>query len=251
MTIDETRLQWAYPALVVVALVFLFAVPTAGAIPRSERLKYVVLQLVTLLAAGVGAKVAMLAGDLGWPFVPLAHGWVTVIESGRSITGGLIAGFLAAEIGKPLLGYRLPPNDAFAAKLPFSIAIGRVGCVLGGCCRGIPWDGPLAVRYSDGIARFPAQLVELAFQLCAGGVLVALLRTGRLRHRLFAAYLMGYGAFRVLVEPLRATPKPLAGFSVYQGLALAMMALGAASFALRSHAVDVEGQGARGPEAAA
>jgi phosphatidylglycerol---prolipoprotein diacylglyceryl transferase len=234
MTIDETRFAWVYPAAVVGGLVLLLAVPTTQSIPRAYRLKYLVLQVLTLVGAIVGAKLALLAGDLGWPVHPLPGGWRTVVESGRSIAGGLIGGFLLAETGKPLLRYDLPPNDRFAAKLPFSIALGRVGCVLGGCCRGVPWEGgPLAARYSDGIARFPAQIVELLFQLVVGIVLVLLVRAKKLGGGLFALYLILYGVFRFLIEPLRDTPKPWSGFSVYQGMALVMIALGAASLYLR------------------
>jgi phosphatidylglycerol:prolipoprotein diacylglycerol transferase len=233
MTIDETRFAWVYPAAVIAGLVFLLLVPTARAIPPAHRLKYLVLQVLTLVGAIVGAKLALLAGDLGWPVQPLPGGWRSVVESGRSITGGLIGGFLIAEAGKPLLRYHLPPNDRFAAKLPFSIALGRVGCVLGGCCRGVAWEGPLALRYSDGVARVPAALIELVFQLVVGLVLVLLVRAKKLAGGLFAVYLILYGVFRFAIEPLRETPKPWSGFSVYQGLALMMVALGAASLYFR------------------
>ena len=70
--------------------------------------------------------------------------------AGRSIAGALLFGFIGAELAKPLMRYRLPPNDRFATVLPFSIAIGRIGCLLAGCCLGEPWNGPWAVRAADG-----------------------------------------------------------------------------------------------------
>jgi phosphatidylglycerol:prolipoprotein diacylglycerol transferase len=236
---DEARFAWVYAATALLAIALLFLVPTARAVPAEERGKYAILQVVTLFAAAVGAKVSMLAGDLGWPWVPLpdgVRGWHQIVDSGRSITGGLVLGFVAAEAVKPLLAYRAPPNDTFAAKLPFSIALGRVGCFFGGCCRGVAWAGPLTVTYADGVARFPAQLVEVVFQLLVGAVFVGLVR-GRvraLRGRVFALYLVFYGAFRFATEPFRVTPKPLGGLSVYQILALVMIGLGTASFALRA-----------------
>ena len=69
--------------------------------------------------------------------------------------------------------------------LPFSLAIGRVGCFLTGCCRGTPFEGWPAVTYSDGIARHPAQLYEAAFQLAMGILLVALVQRGILRGNSF------------------------------------------------------------------
>jgi prolipoprotein diacylglyceryltransferase len=166
----------------------------------------------------------MLMGDLGWPVTPLAGGWYEVLHSGRSITGGLLGGFLAAEAAKPLVGYNAPPNDAFAAKLPFSIALGRIGCLFGGCCRGIPQAGPLSITYSDGVPRFPAQLAELVFQLAIGVTFVWMVRRRVLAGRVFALYLIVYGLFRFVTEPLRETPKPLAGLSVYQALAVSLAA---------------------------
>ena len=113
MTIDETRFGWVYSALVVAGLALLLLVPTARVIPPAERRKYALLQLITLVFAIVGAKIALLAGDLGWPVHPLPGGFRQVIESGRSITGGLLGGFLAAEAAKPLLRYSAPPpNEA-------------------------------------------------------------------------------------------------------------------------------------------
>jgi phosphatidylglycerol---prolipoprotein diacylglyceryl transferase len=236
VSIDETRFGWVYSALVLAGLALLVLVPTSGTVPVTERRKYALLQVLTLVGAIVGAKIALLAGDLGWPFKPLPGGWRQVVESGRSITGGLIGGFVLAEAAKPLLRYRLPPNDFFAAKLPFSIALGRVGCLLGGCCRGVPHEGAFTVRYSDGIARLPAPLFELVFQLAVGLASLALVRRRLLGGRVFALYLVLYGVFRFATEPFRTTPKPLGGLSVYQLLAVVLIVLGLASLAARSRA---------------
>jgi phosphatidylglycerol:prolipoprotein diacylglycerol transferase len=219
--------------MVTAGLLLLLVFPSSQRIAdRRDRRVYWGLQVVTLLGAIVGAKLAMLAGDLGWPVVPLAS-WQTLVWSGRSITGGLIGGFVAAEATKPLVGWTHPPNDHFAAKLPFSVALGRVGCLLGGCCRGVPHDGWLSVVYDDGVARWPAPLFEMAFQLAVGLLFVRLVRRGALGGRVFALYMMAYGAFRFATEPLRETPKSLGPLSVYQILALVLIGLGAASFVAR------------------
>lgn len=228
--IDEEELQWVYSATALIGLGLALLLPSSSRHVRSgSRRVYALLQLVTLVGAIVGAKLAFLAGDLLWPFARVSL--EQVLFSGRSITGGLLGGFLAAELTKPLLRYRELPNDWFAAKLPLSIAVGRVGCVLAGCCRGVPGDYPVAMVYADGIPRFPAQLCELAFQLVAFGVCLALFRRGALRGRVFAAYLIAYGLFRFAIEAMRETEKvgALSGASVYQLLALALVACGALS----------------------
>jgi phosphatidylglycerol:prolipoprotein diacylglycerol transferase len=221
----------------VIGLLFAFLYPVAGHLAGVEKRRYYLLQAITLVGAVVGAKLVVLMGDRQWPVVPLSS-LEDALRGGRSIVGGLIGGFLTAEIAKPLLGYTHPPNDRFAAVLPFSLAIGRVGCFLSGCCRGTPFEGWPAVTYADGIARHPAQLYEAAFQLAMGILMVVLVRRGVLRGRLFALYLVSYGVYRFLSEFVRETPHVLAGFSVYQAFCVLMVLIGAATLVLRRKGFD-------------
>lgn len=227
----------SYVVPVLLGLLLAVLYPVAKHLPAPERRRYYLLQAITLLGAIVGAKIVVLMGDRQWPVVPLSD-IGDVFRAGRSIVGGLLGGFLAAEIAKPLLGYTQPPNDRFAAVLPFSLAIGRVGCFLTGCCRGTPHEGWLAVTYSDAIPRHPAQLYEAAFQVAMGVLLVAFVRRGVLRGRLFALYLVSYGVYRFLSEFIRETPHVLAGFSVYQAFCVLMVLAGAVTLALRRKGFD-------------
>src|SRR5262249_10389760 len=104
---------------VVIALAFPVTRHLRGA---GQRRQYYLLQAITLLGAVFGAKVSVLMGDYHWPWAPVSD-WRTVLWSGRSITGALIFGFLFAEVAKPIMGYRMPPNDRFAALLPFTVGI--------------------------------------------------------------------------------------------------------------------------------
>jgi len=117
--------------------------------------------------------------------------------------------------------YRLPPNNRFATVLPFSVAIGRVGCLVAGCCQGRPFDGAWAL---DG--RHPAPIYEMIFQLTIGCVFVVLLRRKLLPGRLFAIYLIAYGTFRFFSEMVRDTPELAWGLSGYQMLASSMLPMG-------------------------
>jgi phosphatidylglycerol:prolipoprotein diacylglycerol transferase len=196
---------------------------------REDRLRrqYYLLQGITLLGAVLGAKLSVLFGDYGWPLAAV-NDWWAVAWSGRSITGALIFGFFFAELAKPLIGYTMPPNDRFATVLPFTVAIGRVGCLTAGCCAGLPSDGWCALRGVDGVPRYPAQLFEIIFQLAIGVMFIVMVRRGILFGRLFSLYLIAYGGFRFLTEYLRETPKLFGGLSGYQMLSLAMIVLGAA-----------------------
>jgi len=200
--------------------------------PRDRR-RYYILQGITLLGALAGAKLAVLMGDALWP---LEHfdDWTALLLSGRSIIGALLVGFLVAEAAKPFMAYKMPPNDRFAVILPFSIGIGRFGCYLAGCCRGLPYDGPLSIAYADGIARHAIAFYEMAFHIAAGLLLLQLYRHKILFGRLFALYLFLYGAFRFQTEFLRVTEKAFLGFSAYQWFALAAIAAGVVTIILRS-----------------
>ena len=218
--------DYVVPVGISVLLALSFPV-TAHFRHKSQRKQYYFLQGITLLGAIFGAKISVLFGDYHWPWVTLKD-WRQVIWSGRSITGALIFGFLFAETAKPMIGYAMPPNDRFAALLPFTIGIGRIGCLTAGCCGGLPYQGWCALHGADGVSRYPTQAIEIMFQFTVGLLFILLLKRQILFGRLFSLYLILYGAFRFMTEFIRDTPKFVGGFSGYQALALLMILLGAA-----------------------
>ena len=230
--LPDIYLAYAIPILLGLLVGVLYPV-TQHIRDRRLRRQYYLLQLITFVSAIVGAKLVFLFAEYRWPLEPVTD-WHRTLYTGRSLVGALIFGFLAAELAKPLVGYPLPPNDRFAALLPFSLAIGRVGCLLNGCCRGIPYDGPLSIVYADGIPRHPTQVYEIVFQLCAGIGAIILVKYKYLTGCVFSLYLICYGVFRFLIEFIRETPKSFGPFSAYQWLSLLMIALGA-SFLVKRH----------------
>ncbi len=229
-------IQPTYILFVGVGVLIALAFPVARHI-RDERLRrqYYLMQIITLVGAVFGAKLSVLVGDNHWPWVPI-NDWRSVWTSGRSVTGALIFGFLFAEIAKPIVRYTMPPNDRFAALLPFTIAIGRLGCLTTGCCRGLPYDGWCAMRGVDGVMRYPTQLIEIIFQLSVGIFFVMAVKNKWLFGRLFSFYLVVYGIFRFFTEFIRDTPKTFGIYSGYQLISLVMIVLGAAFFLKRTFA---------------
>ncbi|MBX7149192.1 prolipoprotein diacylglyceryl transferase [bacterium] len=216
-------LTYFIPVLTALALSLFF--PTARHYTDpAEKKKYYILLVVTLCGAVIGGKLSLWMGDYFWPIHPLSvH---ELIYSGRSITGALIVGHLASACAKPLLNYKMPPNNRLAMIIPFSIAQGRVGCWLSGCCLGLPYQGFWTMSYQDNIPRFPIAQFEIIFQLSVGIFFIYCVKKNILEGRLFSLYLFLYGIFRFLSEPLRATPKIEGVISVYQILALVMIAIG-------------------------
>jgi phosphatidylglycerol:prolipoprotein diacylglycerol transferase len=229
------QLHPEYALAVVLAAVVALAFPITRDLPDARtRQKYWALQALVVIAAVIGAKLAVLFGEFGWPFKPVRADWAAVLVSGRSVLGALLLGLLAGELGKPLLGYSLPPNDRFAAVLPFSFAVGRVGCLVHGCCRGTPYDGWCAVSYADGIPRHPAPAYEMAFLVATGALFLWMVRRRLLHGRLFSLYLVLYGTYRFFSEYLRETPRVMGVLSGYQVLALVCVTVGAGMLWWRS-----------------
>jgi len=190
---------------------------------RDERL--VIIYIAALAGAFLGAKVVYLAAE-GWLHWHDENRWVE-LATGKSITGALLGGYAAVEIAKRFLRYRSATGDWFALIVPLSIMLGRVGCILHGCCLGRACEASwFTMNDVAGVARWPAALVELLFNACMLGVVFFLRRRKIVPGQHFHIYLIAYGAFRFAHEFLRATPEILGPISGYQIAALAIIALG-------------------------
>ena len=199
-------------------------------IRRDDRL--VLVYVAALAGAFLGAKLVYLGAE-GWLHWHDPNRWV-ILATGKSVTGALLGGYLAVEIAKRLLGYRGTTGDWFAVIVPVGIVLGRVGCILNGCCLGRAC-GPswFTMNDANGVARWPAALVELLFNALMLGVILVLRRQKILPGQHFHIYLMAYGLFRFFHEFLRDTPQIVGSISGYQIAALGIFALGAAGFAIR------------------
>jgi phosphatidylglycerol:prolipoprotein diacylglycerol transferase len=130
--------------------------------------------------------------------------------------------------------YRAATGDWFALIVPASIVLGRIGCVLHGCCQGRACDESwFAVHDVTGHPRWPAAQAELIFNATAFCVVLLLRRRKILPGQHFHLYLIAYGIFRFFHEFLRETPKILGPISGYQVAALAVALLGIAGFEYR------------------
>lgn len=114
--------------------------------------------------------------------------------------GGFILGLLF------LIGFRAI-DKSFSLKtlwpvlpaLAIGHGIGRIGCLLAGCCFGKPTDLFWGVFLHDHY-RHPTQLIEAIGLLSMG---IYLLKSERDKRSLISFYLICYGLLRLLVESLR------------------------------------------------
>ena len=199
---------------------------------RDERL--VLIYVVALLSAFIGAKFVYLGAE-GWLHWHDANRWI-ILATGKSITGALLGGYLGVEIAKRLLKYDVTTGDWFAIIVPVGVMLGRIGCMLNGCCLGKVCEPDwYTISDAHGIPRWPASQVEFLFNAVMLGVLL-LLRWGRIAPgQLFHIYLITYGTFRFFHEFLRDTPAILGPISGYQMASLALVFLGTMGLILRQN----------------
>ncbi|PWU14753.1 MAG: diacylglyceryl transferase [Verrucomicrobia bacterium] len=202
---------------------------------RDRRL--LIIYAAALAGAFAGAKVVYFFAE-GYTHLGASDMWLQ-LATGKSILGGLLGGFLAVELAKRWIGYSGITGDWFAVIAPIGIIMGRIGCWMHGCCRGIEC-APAWFTTTDaaGVTRWPAVPIEIIFNLLFLATVV-LLRRGRLlpgQH--FHLYLIAYGAFRFFHEYLREEPRLFGPFTGYQIASLVVLALGALAFAHRKRLQD-------------
>jgi phosphatidylglycerol:prolipoprotein diacylglycerol transferase len=154
------------------------------------------------------------------------------------VAGALVGGALLGRLGtwaqhldprdngallaKRLVGYREPTGDHFVLGLALAMAVGRVGCLLSelpGTPTSMPWGVTLTPTEAvaipgavPGVPLHPSFAYEIAFHLAAFLVLRRL-RDRLIPGELFSLYLIGYAAFRFLVEFVRGNEVVAAGLT--------------------------------------
>lgn len=146
----------------------------------------------------------------------------TYILVGRTITGGLIGGYLGVVLVKRKLGITERRGNLFAPAIALGVAIGRIGCFLRGCCYGVDTSLPWGVDFGDGIPRHPTQLYEAGFMLLLFGYLQYAKRKGPEPGQLFVLLIKAYFSYRFLSEFIRVHPSYW-GLTFFQWLSLAVL----------------------------
>ncbi len=142
------------------------------------------------------------------------------IPTGKNILGGILGLLLGAFIAVKWLKFKQPLLDHLAIAFPVAIAVQKIGCLMGGCCHGLPCQLPWAIQYDQNseayhhhlhsglissdqvlaLAVHPTQLYQIT-----GCLLIALL-VYRSRHywkskgNLFLFTILLYGILRFVLE---------------------------------------------------
>lgn len=189
-----------------------------------------------IISALIGAKLLLLIVDFEVFRANPRELW-TLARTGGVFYGGLV---VATIVGLWYVRrHRLPvwlTGDAIAPGIALGHVVGRMGCVLAGCCYGKPTALPWGITFSDAyaaanvgtplhVALHPTQLYDAAAELL---ILIVLLATERrwrpFAGRTFWGYMLLYALSRFGVEFFRGDPRGmLAGYATSQVIALALI----------------------------
>jgi phosphatidylglycerol:prolipoprotein diacylglycerol transferase len=196
------------------------------------------LGIYVIVSALVGAKLLLLIVDFDVFRRNPAELW-TLLRSGGVFYGGLV---VATVVGIWYARkHRLPmwqTADVVAPGIALGHVVGRMGCVLAGCCYGKPTSLPWGITFDNTfaatnvgtplhVALHPTQLYDAGMNLVILLLLLATERRGRaFPGRTFWAYILLYAISRFAVEFFRGDPRGmLGGFATSQVIALALAPL--------------------------
>ena len=179
------------------------------------------LGILIIISALVGAKLMLFLVEFD-RFTSDPAQLLVLLKSGGVYYGGLL---LAVPVAWwYIFNYRLPfwiTCDLFAPGIALGQAVGRMGCLLAGCCYGQTTEMPWGITFTNtlaaanvgtplGVALHPTQLYEAVAMLLVLGVLLASERHWRpFPGRTFWTYLLLYGLARFAIEFYRGDPRGL------------------------------------------
>jgi phosphatidylglycerol:prolipoprotein diacylglycerol transferase len=196
------------------------------------------LGVALVIAALVGAKLLLLLTNFSY-FRANPAEIIVLARSGGVFYGGLIGATLVAfwyirRNDLPLW----TTCDMFAPGIALGHVIGRLGCLMAGCCYGLPTSVPWAITFTDPFAAanvgtplnqalHPTQLYEAGAELLILVFLLATERKGRpYPGRTFWGYMLLYAVSRFIIEFYRGDERGMImGWSTSQFISLILAPL--------------------------
>jgi phosphatidylglycerol:prolipoprotein diacylglycerol transferase len=162
-----------------------------------------------LPAALVGAKLLFIATN--WAAFtrnpsPFAPGW--------SYQGALFGALVLAIV--LFRRRRLDPwswLDTAAPALALIVTVGRVGCLMAGCCWGAPTTAPWGIVFTESsvapltIPLHPTQVYYLVANLVITAALLVHRKTVAFRGELILLFVLMYVTSRSIIDPFRGAPE--------------------------------------------
>ena len=210
------------------------------ALHRGKPLGLKMEDLVIVAAMAFGGT--LIGGGLLYVFVTypidqiiefIRQGDFRFLASGLVFYGGLVGGGLGALLGAKVSKCSLSILERSVVPfIPLGHAVGRIGCVMAGCCHGFEYEGPLALYYPHSLTGlspdkgyFPVQPLESVLNV---GICLLLLWYAKRIKRTFELlflYLGLYSVSRFFLEMLRgdSVRGVWSGFSTSQYIGIALL----------------------------
>ncbi|MDD5246062.1 MAG: prolipoprotein diacylglyceryl transferase [Candidatus Omnitrophica bacterium] len=215
------------------ALAFLTSVSLAGMRARKEGIDPEVIFNVALQAmiwGVVGARAFYVLENLS-EYLSNPREIIMLQHGGLSWFGGFIAGSgsVLIYLKKKKLKV-ITILDLIVPFLALGQSIGRIGCLLNGCCYGRPSE--LGIYFPvHGAELIPTQLYSSLFLIVIFVILRIIQERPHQAGKIFFAYLLLYSLKRFLIEFWRAdNPGVLWGLTLFQVLSIIMFCAGLCGF---------------------
>jgi len=198
------------------------------------------LGIYIIISALVGAKALLLIVDFNYFRQQPAELW-TLARSGGVFYGGLVLAFVVGLWY--MRRHKLPvwtTADAIAPGIALGHVVGRMGCLLAGCCYGVPTSLPWGITFNDAfaaanvgtplhVALHPTQLYDAGAEFLILLLLLGTERKGRkFGGRTFWIYILLYAVSRFTIEFFRGDPRGATfGWSTSQVISLGLAPLAA------------------------
>jgi len=218
-----------------------------------DRQRVMDLGIWIIVSALAGAKLLLLVTDFRH-YTDNTRALLDLARSAGVFYGGLIGAVAVAFVY--MRWHSMPlwtTTDVFAPGIALGHAVGRLGCLMAGCCFGrptsVPWAitfrNPAAALNSDtplGVPLHPTQLYEAGAELAILGALLWFERKGRpFPGRTFWTYMLLYAVSRFVIEFYRGDPRGVIGiFSTSQFVSLILAPLAIVMLVLLSRRDDPE-----------
>ena len=229
---------------VLVAIAFLVAIWLTGKLAAKAGLKaesVTNLAIYCALAGMAGAKLLMFVFDWRTYLLnPSEIFTISTLQAAGVYQGGLLLAILFAFLYMRHTGLPgLLTADVFAPGLALGHAIGRLGCLMAGCCWGSECQRPWAITFTNpdaheltgvplGVPLHPAQLYESMAELFIFAFLYKRFHRVHRNGDIIGWYLVLYSSVRFVVEFFRNHEQNLVGgLSLTQWISLGTLLAGA------------------------
>jgi len=200
---------------VLLALAYLVALQLAVVRARRRGIdgaKVMDLGIYLIIAALIGAKLMLVLIDFRY-FWNQPRELLSLVRAGGVFYGGLLAALAVAIVLVRRYQLRIwTTADLFAPGIALGHVVGRLGCLLAGCCYGTQTNVPWAITFNNplasvnvgtplGVPLHPTQLYDAGAELLILIMLLVTERRGRqFEGRTFWLYMLLYAISRFVVE---------------------------------------------------